>query len=337
MSAVQMEIASISKLDEIWSPEVFINGIPWRVIVRKDENWLVAYLKCAKEDDTSNWTVPAGAKIELLTFSDDTDAVTEYIDPNVFSLLNNLYGAGIIQWDKLLNDENKYVKNDTIRLNIEITTEDPNYLERSILKFENIDDSQNCWSNATFRLTLSNVGNLMAVRSPRFLICGLPWELTVYKCRKPYLCISLSNKSFRKASCTMTMSIKLLSTKNDVDPIEDSREDKLGNREILEIEDVIPWDDLLKPENGFVNNGSITLEVKVKAENPEGDIPNIGQSNVAKRHRFECSVCFEVLDNQDISTTQCGHLFCTGCIKKRDVCPMCQKAVKTLQRIYLPA
>lgn len=101
---------------------------------------------------------------------------------------------------------------------------------------------------------------------------------------------------------------------------------------------IISWTELLKPENGFVNNNSIILEVEIKADKPEGDV---GPMCVIKPNQFECSICLEGLVGQDMSITTCGHTFCTACIttaiRNHAVCPLCQEAAQLndLRRMYL--
>lgn len=98
---------------------------------------------------------------------------------------------------------------------------------------------------------------------------------------------------------------------------------------------------MLKPGNGFVNENSITLKIKIISDKPEGDVPDNKPNNAVKRRRFECSICLEDLDNQDMSTTPCGHLFCTACITKavrnHCVCPLCQEPVQlnTLKPVFI--
>lgn len=200
-STLHLVISPISELDKTISAEVYIHGIPWKVEVEKDEEEqsFGVHLRCAKEDDPSNWTVPACATINLMTFSDEKNARKTYITPYGFDTYHQEFGCDpFIQWDELLKDENKYVKDDTIKLKVKITAGDPNYVDRSILKFENIDKSCDCGATATIRLTVSNVENLMAVRSSEFIVRGLPWDLTVYKCQKSTLGIMLQARKSPK-------------------------------------------------------------------------------------------------------------------------------------------
>lgn len=343
-TTLHLEISPITNLDEISSPKIYIHGIPWQIEASRnnDKNSLAVYLQCTKKDDSSLWTAPACATIKVMPFSDDKIAHIHHITPYVFNSSGASFGTSMLMhWDELLNIEYKFVQDDAIQLKIKIMAEDPNYVERSILKFETIDKSCDCGSHATFRLTISNIKNLMAVRSPPFTVRGMPWDLSVYKCQTSNLSIMLEAKeSSQKVSCKMTMSVKLLSSKDDGNSIKKSDTSTVRWPGILDVEDLISWDELLKPENGYVNDHSITLEVKVKADKPDGDIAIVDHSDAAKRRRFECAVCLEGLDNQDISATECGHMFCTTCvvkaIKNRRVCPLCKGAVQLnkLRRLY---
>lgn len=341
-----MTISPIGTLGEIYSPVVIIHGIPWQFEISKDEDGdsLAVFLKCVKDDDLSNWAVPACFTIKLMPFDDETEPFVHHITPCVFNSSCLRYGTPeLIQWNELLDDENKYVQNDAIELKIKIVVGDPNYADRSILKFETIDKSCDCGSHATFRLMVTNVKNLMAVQSPLFIVRGLSWDLFVYKCQSALLGISLSARKVPKeVSCKLTMSVKLLSLNDDKKSIETDAADTMQWPAILDIDNIATWAEVLNPKNGFINNDSIILEVEIKADKPHGNATSNSDFNAAaaKRSRFECAVCLESMDNQDVSVTECGHMFCTACItetvKDHHNCPLCNAAVQLnkLRRVY---
>lgn len=107
--------------------------------------------------------------------------------------------------------------------------------------------------------------------------------------------------------------------------------------------------DLFDPKNGFVNDNSVVLEVKTQMEKLE-ELPSIAKKRraadpleiVAKTIRLECPICLESIKDQDLSSTECGHLFCTECIKgairSHKRCPSCNSShnLKKLRRIYMP-
>lgn len=86
----------------------------------------------------------------------------------------------------------------------------------------------------------------MAVKSPQFIVRGLSWDLTVYKSHTSTLGIMLMlHASVKNVSCKMTMSIKLLSFKNGVVPVEKSDEKTVSKSDILKITVyLITWNEL---------------------------------------------------------------------------------------------
>ncbi|XP_039834950.1 E3 ubiquitin-protein ligase RNF4-like isoform X2 [Panicum virgatum] len=67
------------------------------------------------------------------------------------------------------------------------------------------------------------------------------------------------------------------------------------------------------------------------------------QSNkeVPKEPIFTCPICWNKME--DPSTTSCGHIFCSTCIKQaikvQKKCPTCRKGLRanSIHRIYLPS
>lgn len=329
---VNMVISPISKLTEVNSPEVYIHGVPFEVQAFKNEDGksLAVVLHCSKSDNFSDWAVPVHASVKLLSFNNAKKAFKHYVTPYVFDRISRSFGfPKLIEWDDLWNEENMYVQNDSIEMTIDIVAEDPNYSNRSRLTCERINKSHNTTSTATFRLTVANVANLIAVRSSQFTVFEMPWNLMVYKHQRHRLGVALKSiESHNEVSCETTMTVKLLSSKDNSRATEKTTTEHIENGKILCVGNIISWGELLKPENGFVNNDSITLEVELNVSKPADD-PN-GKRN--KRRRLECSICLDEMNNQEISTTPCGHMFCTDCItktiEKHGACPLCKEAVQ---------
>lgn len=280
MSTLYFSISKLSEFCEIKTPEFIIHGIPWKMHIYKceEENALAVFLLCMKKGDS--WEVPACFKMYLLPFNNKEPRV-QHTSPFVFHKDEDQFGLPeFIKWDELLSDENEFVKNDTIELKIEVKVENPNNSKRAALTFETIDKSCNCGSLAVFQLTVKNIENLMAVHSPQFNLRGLPWDFAIHREQKDTLGIILfAKKSNRSVPCMVTMTVKLLSTENnDVETFHTAVVQRPGS---VEIEDIIPWGELMKPENGFVNNNSITLEVEIKAIIPKSNAPR--RSNGQKR------------------------------------------------------
>lgn len=350
---MKINIAEISKLNFVWSPEILIHGVPWKVKICKveeeDQQWLGAYLYCANKDKSPNWALSGLASFKLLPFSDKMEPVEYHTPTFVFDRSGTGYGEStFILWDELFDEAVSYVKNDTIKLEVNVMVEDPNDPNRSRLNFKCI--SKCCVNSrlATYRITVHNITNLMAVRSSKFKLRGLMWEVHISKQQNSYLGVLLKLvEDSKNMSCKMKMSIKLVSSKKDVDPIERCNTEQY-QPSTINIVRVIFWNNLMKPENGFVNNGSITLEIELKSDGLEGDVANVmndaksNPENEANFKRMKCAICLEYIDSQDLACTPCGHLFCFECIKKaatdRAACPACTEPVhlNILRRLYLP-
>ncbi|RVE54791.1 hypothetical protein evm_000558 [Chilo suppressalis] len=48
--------------------------------------------------------------------------------------------------------------------------------------------------------------------------------------------------------------------------------------------------------------------------------------------KIRCPICFNNISNEAVSSTQCGHVFCTRCLQKalqiNSVCPTCRKSLR---------
>lgn len=286
---LSLRIPGINQLKSIWSPEMSIHGIRWNVILRKetddnDKASLGVHLHCAK-DVSSNWSLAGSASFKLLPFSKDINPLEYHISPTVFDSSHNTVGESeFISWNDLFDGAKHYVKNDAIQLQINVTAEDPNDPNRSRLNFDCIGKCCEIGSLAIFRQSVTNIENLMAVRSPKFTLRGLPWVLQISRDRLSYVGVSLDlGENIENISYKMTMSIKLMSSKNGVRPIEkcDTAEHKCTME--LNVVKVMSWDELLKPENGFVNNDCITFEIELNAGKPGDGVNGIQIAKQAER------------------------------------------------------
>lgn len=333
-----VKISQISKLDYVQLPEVSIHGIPWTVDVYKFEeeegkHSLAAFLHCKKRGQ-SNWTHAAASSFELLSFDDNQNPVKCHSIPYVFDSERG-YGTRIISWNELFNGSKKYVKDGSIKMNVGITIEDPKQPNKSKLKFQRLKNQYGYEAN--IQLTVVNVANLLAVRSPQIEVRGMWCDLTVFKDHKSHIGIFLQCKS-ESVPCKAMMTAKLVSSNKDGIQIEKTITSKMKQSETLKLQDIVSWTEMFKPENGFVNNNSIVFEVGIKTANPQDNFQNaaIGMP------KLECSICLSNVINEEISCTPCGHTFCSDCIAKvvedYGVCPLCKEVVRSnaLRRIFLP-
>ena len=331
-------ISQISKLESFTTSEVFIYGIPWKVKVCKieydeeeeEKPSLGVDLIFVKEDKSLKWSIPAAVLCKLLQFGDNLNAHEKYFGPYAFNrTITNGRGDTLIPWNDLFDDDNKYVKDDTIKLEIKIDVGNPNDPKRSGVQFKCVEKSCDDGCMATFRLTVTNVSNLMAVQTPPYKLRGLFWCISVGKDVTSNLFAQLDfDEPSEGISCKVVWSIKLLSTKSGVDPIEQKESVLLQSYERSCMDNIASWNELFKPENGFVNKDSITLEVEIKMSKPERDMPIAKRAKLSPKNEAECPICSKSIDRQDLAITPCGHLFCLACITGHDVCGTCNKAIQ---------
>lgn len=198
----------------------------------------------------------------------------------------------------------------------------------SILDFETIDGSCDEGCMARFRLTVTNIQNLKSVRSPDFKLGRIIWSLIILRNNSNLGIYLHGNKS-----CEVKVIVQLSSTNDD--HIERQQTQKIEAHDGLYINDLIPWNELLKPENKFIHNNSIEIEVEIKGETCSKDVE-------IRRIKLECGICREGIESQELSSVPCGHLFCSECIKQSlleyEQCPECETSasIKDLRRIILP-
>lgn len=374
--AIQITIAQVSKLESVYTSKVVVHGIPWKVKIFKvgtakadtdsddsddsddedDNSWLAARLICANKDDSLRWSIAGAVSFKLLPFIYGANALEVNCTPSVFNCmsLKGFNSIRLIRWNDLFDKNSKYVKDDdTIDLQINIKAENPNDPSRSRIELKCYEEGCDCGSSATFRLIVKNISNLMAVRAPRFDLRGLSWNIVVGRdaSREVLFAQLYFDELTKEISCPVTWTIKLLSSKADINPIEETLTESVFKSTDFLAMDILAWNELFKPENGYVRNDSITLEVNIETYKPRG----VGSKNlpIAKRAKFspensaeflklECPICMKSISDQELAVTPCGHMFCSACIKnavtKRTACPLCNKAVQSnaLLPFFLP-
>lgn len=349
----KFDVQNISALNEVSSPQFHIYGVPWKVKVCKknknNEPYLAARLFCAKKDKSSNWTHAATATFKLFSSAVNVNAIVKHASPYVYDSKGLGYGDRMIWWPDLFDVTKGYVQDDAIQLDIKIKMADPNKKNKSELTLEEIE--RNCEEGCLtkFRLTVTNIENLMATRSSTFTLRNEPWDMTVFKSHSDQLGIRLGcNSTSTEFSCKTKVSVKLVPMKTGGKKIEQEQMKQIKPHKFMQMQRLIPWYELRNPENGFINNNSIVIEVEIKTENPDG----IAQGNKrkssnprdveAKRYELECMICLNRFEGQNVSFTPCGHMFCSDCLKDaikiRKKCPVCNKNLRATQvkRAHLP-
>lgn len=331
-TSILLEIPNMVNFKKISSSDFIVQDVPWNVIVENKNERLAVYLFCAKKNISPEWSHAARATFNLIPFDEKQRPYVCHIDPRIFDSSSLSYGCEhFIRWDYLFDFERKFIENDKINLEIMIEAENKNDQNRSTLAVthSNSHCAEGC--SASFHLTVANVKKLFALKTDTFMMRNLPWFMQIYK-RSNRLFGSLECTSVEKiVSCNVKLRVKLVSN-NEEQPIEITRSRSYGSSQNTSIL-IEKWDELFKPANGYVNDNSIKIEIKIDADNPGRPI-RIG--NDVKRMKLECPICTDLLCEQAISTSECGHLFCTACILAIENCAMCHAPIKNLRRVFLP-
>lgn len=333
----KIEIPNFSQLKEPkWSPEVIVYDIPWKVRIsrfdRSDEKWLGVHLYCTKESLSPDCSYAVLYSMKLLPFMENQNAIKRYSLPCVFDKKSSLNGKWI-RCNDLFDVNKDYVQNDTIKMDITIKMTDPNDRNKSELVCKNACSSSEVGRSTLHRLIVKNIGNLLAVRSPEYMLRNVPFYFIVFRDELAHLSVELHLGC--ESPYTKKLSIILLSQQNTVQQVKTEQFH-------LPIP-IISWDNLLKPKNKFIVDNSIAIDIEFTAEGFIQDNRSSQSKSVKMEEKaLKCPICFDRLDQKKISSVTCGHMFCTECIekslKRRAVCPMCNKSVKLkdVYPVYLP-
>lgn len=337
-------VPNISKLKSVDFPIVALLNIPWKISVSKEHfggiPWLGIDLYCKAKRQTPAWTCPAYFAVKLKSSTEDALSIEYQSDPYIFTQSGRCFGDKIIEWNDLLDPAKGYVKDDAIELEIKINAfEQKCQLKCYVLSYENN-------STAKYELRVTNADQLIALQSPMFKMNDSPFTLTVFKNSSGYLAVYLESmlKMDDVKICMLRTTFKLLSFKGD-NPIEIVKMSPMSNGGMMDSMGIISWKDLFDRQSGYVKNNRITIEVKMEA-NPMVNMANDdninNNNNGSNQSLLECAICFTDLKYRNVSSTVCGHIFCSACIAKfvetRKICPSCGESIakETVRPIYLP-
>lgn len=312
-----LDIPNISQLDAIESHDVKIQGIPWKLNVLKRikdaEKYLGIYLNCAKSVNSSNWSHAASASFKLLSFGKNTDAI-EYCVSHVFNSKNSNYYYGVddlIAWHDLFDETKLYVKDDMIRFEIKIEVEDPNEKNKSDIFIKCVDKCCKDSSSVKYRLTVTNIQNLVAVRTPTLELCHHSYYLTAFKNHSNQFGVSLESNDLRK-----TYGARIIITSDSSEwrySIHKCETKQIEDGKSFILDNLISFDELLKPENGVNENiNSINIEIELLIFNINARkryVIVLRDERPMKRIALECPICSKITDNQEVSCSICGHSF----------------------------
>lgn len=316
---IHLEVPNISNLNEFWSPEVVISDVPLKIKVLKTEEegeqCLGVFIFCKEQISQWNNYIVSGV-IKLIS---DEFPIVKMIEPDVLDCIEYGYGLkSMIKWCDLMNTINGYVdEDDSIYLNIAIKILNSNDGNRTrLLSKKTFAQGGNC----IHRLTVTNVDKLMAVQSSKFTLQNSLWRITVYKDHLTQLGVRLkSYDTTKNFSCNVEMKVKLI-TNSKEHQLEGHGKKKFKNYDVMFVKFFEGWNKLFQPESGYIVNNEMVIEVALTAGKVEylvqkRKVQTIQLDKSAKFMKLTCKVCEETFQEQEMSFTTCGHLFCTPCIQ----------------------
>lgn len=189
---------------------------------------------CAEKKKPLDWSQPAKFSIKLQSFEQNVAAVKRNVKPYIYDQDHTAIGFGatsFIKWDDLFDASKGYVKNNTIKLKFYVEVADQNEDAKSNLIFANYEKccAEGCL--VKYRLTITNIEQLIAVRTPKIVFRNITWRLTVCKTHLGYLAVYIQSFAEDTVSCNIKMTVKLVSSKNA-----DKSVEKITNQEMRQLE-----------------------------------------------------------------------------------------------------
>lgn len=269
-TSLVLDIPEISKLNKVTS-QVRTREIPYEIEVFKSTDPLISKLgvtlkRVDNNIEIENWANPMRAKFKLLSYDDSNNEIEDLCDPYSYDYVCEYGTSSLIDWNDLFASKNKYVKNDTIKLKIELELTDSDGENKAIASVTNQlpHCDEVCMIHKNLRI--SNIHNLIAVRSPEFQFQQLSWYFTIYKTQSDYLSIHLIRRQFvfsKPFEVSMHMTLIIISSKPKGN-IHKSLP-RTTNSQSLFVGEIISWDELKKPENGFVHDNCINIQIVTKS------------------------------------------------------------------------
>lgn len=200
--------------------------------------------------------------------------------------------------------------------------------------------SDNNCASGKFRLTVSELSGFDQARSPFFSLDNIQFGFTILKYPRKNgsesLRVLLFHKDLKNRSLEMECKLTSSHTRNVIAEKVDRPDIQSKNTCI----DMIPWNELFTSPNRFIRNDSFVMEVEIKiGKNGTSRSRATGESNSIQ---LECPICIEDLIGKPISSTPCGHMYCSSCIvralQEQPTCPLCKKPVSesNLHPMFLP-
>lgn len=337
----------------------FVRGNPWTVEMRKTKNKigieiLTFSLSSNVDDKSGQWAIVAVHSEKIISYKFGGQSHQKKLQ-HAFHSKKSRFDIKFIQWNQLVDPANGYVKNDTCKIKIKVRASELQKLtENKWITFETIHCCDRC-STGKFRIKINNIEDFFGSCFLTWLNTS-SWEISICRSRNLtnaanevqsdeclYLNLGRHNKALNVLN-RVSILCKLISS----DPKTESKQSNVvwefSGMQSYASSNLLTWNDLVNPQNQYIQNDSITIEVDMKVEtvNETARIAKKRPASDSDATNLTCFICLEGLIDRSISSLLCGHMFCTVCIEnslqQRKCCPICNgKAVpRQLHKVFLP-
>ncbi|XP_031632842.1 uncharacterized protein LOC116346777, partial [Contarinia nasturtii] len=123
---LRLIVESVSKLGNVYSPEVILRGIRFKIQTRKEDEHFAVYLWAVEDDMDMNWCWEVFYSFKLLSFNNKVEPIDCKTTSDIFRYGCPSWGYGrLIKWSEFIDPKKRFVRNDTAIIEIEFTVKPP--------------------------------------------------------------------------------------------------------------------------------------------------------------------------------------------------------------------
>lgn len=113
-------IDNVSKLDSVCSSDVVLHDVRWRILIKKEDEFLAIYLNGMANDMDPNWSFKVYTTFQLLPFNSKVDAHTIRFNNTYNSSISGWGQKNFLKWSDFVDPNKNYVWKDQANLLVEL-------------------------------------------------------------------------------------------------------------------------------------------------------------------------------------------------------------------------
>lgn len=339
---------SIGDIDEhiqFESSHIYVRGLPWTISLNKNAGCIVSPIKEFGQIRSFKWVIIARVTVKIRSPQTDEELYKVCIGPRMFSSDElALTKASLFPWEELIKPEMRYIQDKMCFFEVFIEAGPlQNAFGDDWLKMKAVQDCCQFCSHAQFQFEVVKSNGFFGVCSPEFNVQNVKFRAAVVKSGNK---VKVQLYKMRDITCNHRGKATIRCSVSSFNPRIEAVTTDLSHKyqsefwylNLFEIE----WSKLTNPMERFVLNNSFKIDLIINIEsNDSAANPNKRPFlNEQPSIRLECPVCMEDMIGKPISSTRCGHMFHSPCLRQavqaRPVCPVCKRPRPKIHEIYLP-